>query len=66
MTEPVVYTDIEQACCVMDSVCDSPTLPPKLYDWQTEAWKYIRAYIKECQNQHTTQQGMPETRDIKD
>jgi len=53
MNESVIYTNIEHACCVMDSVCDSPMLPPKLYGWQTEAWKYIRAYIKECHKPST-------------
>ena len=39
------YQNVEQACGVMDSVCASPALPPSLYDWQKEAWEYIRAYI---------------------
>ena len=41
--------NIEQACAIMDSVCASPALPSSLYDWQKEAWKYIRDYIKEVQ-----------------
>ena len=38
-----LFTDINQAIGVMDSVCASPTLG--LYDWQKKAWAYIRNYI---------------------
>jgi hypothetical protein len=49
MSEPVVYQNVEQACAVLDSICESPSLPSTLYDWQKEAWRFIRAYIKESQ-----------------
>ena len=50
-----IYENIDQAMGVLDSVCASPALPSSLYDWQKEAWAYIRAHIKEpktktCQN----------------
>lgn len=54
MSERGSYQNVEQACGVMDSICASPALPPNLYDWQKEAWEYIRAYIKESQKHHTT------------
>ena len=46
------YVDVEQACCVMDSVCDSPALPANLYDGQKKAWKYIREHIQSISCSH--------------
>jgi hypothetical protein len=56
MSEPVVYQNVEQACAVLDSVCASPSLPSALYDWQKDAWCFIRAYIKESQKHQPTTQ----------
>ena len=39
--------DIKSACQIMDSVCASHALPPSLYDWQKDAWKTVKAYLKE-------------------
>lgn len=41
----IEYQNVDQAVGVLDSLCVSPTLP--LYDWQKEAWAYIRSYITE-------------------
>jgi hypothetical protein len=55
----VEYTNVEQACGVLDSVCASPALPSSLYDWQKDAWVYIRAYITESQKTSANSQSMP-------
>jgi hypothetical protein len=41
----IEYQNVDQAVGVMDSLCASFLLPPALYDWQKEAWAYIRSYI---------------------
>ena len=55
----VEYTNIEQAIGVLDSVCASSVLPHSLYDWQKDAWVYIRAYIMESQKTSADSQSMP-------
>ena len=54
MSKHIDYQNIEQACDVMDKVCACPMLPPRLYEWQKEAWVYIRAYLKESQKHPAT------------
>ena len=55
----VEYTNIEQALGVLDSVCESSVLPHSLYDWQKDAWVYIRAYIMESQKTSANKQSTP-------
>ena len=45
----VHYSNVDQAIGILDSLCASPALPSKLYDWQKEAWTYVRSYIIENQ-----------------
>lgn len=57
MKEPIKYSTIDEALAVMDSVCESPCLPSTLYDWQKEAYAFIKAHIEKINCQHSFQSG---------